>query len=192
MQIAPEGGRRLFDQFLRVDVLPGLGAVVLRYSCAPQVLCLGLGAADPDVLRMIKEHQACLVLHELYIHSQNLYLMHHLQIVSNLVAVLEASRLRILQLQGEIVVAKLLEVVLDRAVVPRPELGPSVLRLELRLLPALLLRLWLPTVTYGRESELERLPEANLRLRSHLYAGQGVPELIVPTHATIFLRKLGL
>ena len=61
----------------------------------------------------------------------------------------------VLQLKREIIVTELLEVVLDGTVVLGSKFGPSVLGLELRPFPALLLWLWLLAVADGRESELE-------------------------------------
>jgi hypothetical protein len=170
MKIVPEFWRRFLYQLFGINILPCRATVILRHSGAPQILGLGLRAADPDVFGVVEEHEASLVLHELNIHSQNLYLVDHLQIVTNLVTVLEAGGLRVPQLKRQIIITKLLVIVLNGTVVLGSELGTSILRLQLRLLPAFLLRHWLAAMTNGRESELERFAKADLRLRSQLNA----------------------
>ena len=109
---------------------------------------------------MVENDEAGVVLQELDVHPQNFDLVHHLQVKADLVALLEAVRLRTPQLQPQIIVPELSEVVLDGPVKLRPQLCALVLSLDCWVALGLFLLLWMITVAAGLIGEDERFSKA--------------------------------
>lgn len=155
-----------------------------------QELGLCLCASDPYIMSMIKQYIACFILVELNIHAYNFNLMHNLQIEADLIALLQTVGLRILHLQGPIIIAKLPVIVLNSSIKFRSKLYTQVLRLYFRILFKLVCGFTTFPMANGRKGEPKDPPKPDLCLWCHLHAGNGVPELIVTAHPTVFLCKL--
>lgn len=69
------------------------------------------GTAHPQITRMVELYQSCLILNEFHVHVHNFHLMHFLQEVTYLVALLEAESLRVIHLKTVVIVTELLEVI---------------------------------------------------------------------------------
>ena len=168
-------------------------------------------AANPNVAGMIELDKASLVLDELNVHVHNFDFMHFLHEVADLVTLLEAESLRVVQLQRQIVFAELLEVILVLTLIlfvkifaelllPRfgtlflvscLDLLPRQLlfgvrplsSLELAIVQRLVRLLWNKLVKLDRsELQLESLAQAYSALRIYLEAAQIIPKRITSTN----------